>query len=161
MRDSKRDTVFRTLWERGRVGWFGRMALKHVYYQMWNESPVQDRCMRQGVQGWCTGMTQRDGMGREVGGRFRTGNTCKSMADSCQCMAKPLQYCKVISLQLKINKFIFFKKNWLKTQHSKNEDHGIRSHHFMENRWGNNGNSDRLSFGGLQNHCRWWLQSWN
>ena len=32
------------------------------------------------------------------------GNTCKSMADSCQCMTKPLQYCKVISLQLiKIN----------------------------------------------------------
>ena len=32
------------------------------------------------------------------------GNTCKSMADSCQCMKKPLQYCKVISLQLiKIN----------------------------------------------------------
>ena len=30
--------------------------------------------------------------------------TCKSMADSCQCMAKPLQYYKVISLQLiKIN----------------------------------------------------------
>ena len=31
----------------------------------------------------------------------------------------------------------------------------------MANRWGNNGNSDRLSFLGLQNHCRRWLQSWN
>ena len=31
----------------------------------------------------------------------------------------------------------------------------IRSHHFMGNRWGNSGNSDRLYFGGLQNHCRW------
>ena len=31
----------------------------------------------------------------------------------------------------------------------------------MANRWGNNGNSDRLNFGGLQNHCRWWLQPWN
>ena len=32
------------------------------------------------------------------------GNTCKSMANSCQCMTKTLQYCKVISLQLiKIN----------------------------------------------------------
>ena len=40
----------------------------------------------------------------------------------------------------------------LKTQHSKNEEHGIRSHHFMANRWGNNGNSDRLYFGVLQNH---------
>ena len=37
-----------------------------------------------------------------------------------------------------------------KTQHSKNEDHGIQSHHFIANRWGNNGNSDRLSFLGLQ-----------
>ena len=41
-----------------------------------------------GAQGWCTGKTQRDGMGREVGGGFRMGNACKSMADSCQCMAK-------------------------------------------------------------------------
>ena len=33
----------------------------------------------------------------------------------------------------------------LKDQHLKNEDHGIWSHHFMANRWGN---SDRLYFGG-------------
>ena len=39
-------------------------------------------------QGWYSGMTQRDGMGREVGRGFRMGNTCKSMADSCLCMAK-------------------------------------------------------------------------
>ena len=32
---------------------------------------------------------------------------------------------------------------------------GIQSHHFMGNRWGNSGNSVRLYFGGLQNHCRW------
>ena len=31
----------------------------------------------------------------------------------------------------------------------------------MANRWGNNGNSARLYFWGLQNHCRWWLQPWN
>ena len=35
------------------------------------------------------------------------------------------------------------------------------SHHFMGNRWGNSGNSVRLYFFGLQNHCRWWLQPWN
>ena len=28
-------------------------------------------------------------------------------------------------------------------------------HRFMGNRWGNSGNSVRLYFGGLQNHCRW------
>ena len=41
-----------------------------------------------GAQGWCTGKTQRDRMEREVGGGNRMGNTCKSMADSCQYMAK-------------------------------------------------------------------------
>ena len=34
-------------------------------------------------------------------------------------------------------------------------DHGILSHHFMVVRWGNIGNSDRLYFLGLPNHCRW------
>ena len=34
-------------------------------------------------------------------------------------------------------------------------DHGIQSHHFMGNRWGNSGNSVRLYLSGLQNHCRW------
>ena len=57
--------------------------------------------MGQGAQGQCTGMTQRDGMGREVGVGFRTGNTCTRMADSCECMAKPLQYWKVNSFQLR------------------------------------------------------------
>ena len=58
--------------------------------------------MRQGAQGWYAGMTLRDGMGREVGGGFRMGNTCSPMTDSCEGMAKkPPQYCKVISLQLK------------------------------------------------------------
>ena len=39
-------------------------------------------------------------------------------------------------------------KKWLKAQHSENEDHGIWSHHFMGNRWGNSVNSVRLYFGG-------------
>ena len=46
-------------------------------------------------------------------------------------------------------------KSWLKAQHSENNDHGIWSHHFMANRWGNSGNIDRLYFLGLQNNCRW------
>ena len=36
----------------------------------------------------------------------------------------------------------------LKLNIPENEDHGIRSHHFMGNRWGNSGNSVRLYFGG-------------
>ena len=43
----------------------------------------------------------------------------------------------------------------LKAQHSENEDHGIWSHHIMANKWGNNGNSGRLYFPSLQNHCSW------
>ena len=38
-------------------------------------------------------------------------------------------------------------KSWLNAQHSENKDHGIWSHHFMANRWANNGNSDRLFWG--------------
>ena len=56
---------------------------------------------KQGARGWCTEMTQRDGMGREDGGGFRMGNTCTPVVNPYQCMAKTLQYCKVISLQLK------------------------------------------------------------
>ena len=29
------------------------------------------------------------------------------------------------------------RKNWPKAQHSEDDNHGIRSHHFMGNRWGN------------------------
>ena len=32
--------------------------------------------------------------------------------------------------------------------HPENKDHGIWSHHFMRNRWGNSGNSVRLYFWG-------------
>ena len=37
-------------------------------------------------------------------------------------------------------------KAGLKLNIQKNKHHDIRSHHFMANRWGNNGNSDRLYF---------------
>ena len=46
-------------------------------------------------------------------------------------------------------------KAGLKLNIQKNEDHGIWSHHFMANRWGNSG---LLYFGGLQNCCRWRLK---
>ena len=57
--------------------------------------------MMQGAQGWYIGMTLRDGMRREVGRSIRMGNTCTPIADSCDYIAKPPQYCKVISHQLK------------------------------------------------------------
>ena len=48
-------------------------------------------------------------MGKEVGGVFSMGNTCTSMEESSQYMAKSIQYCEVISLQLiNINGNFFF-----------------------------------------------------
>ena len=38
---------------------------------------------------WCTGKIQKDRVEREVGGGIEVGNTCGSMADSCQCITKP------------------------------------------------------------------------
>ena len=46
-------------------------------------------------------------------------------------------------------------KAGLKLKHSKKNDQGILSHHFMVNRWENNRNSDRLYFLRFQNYCRW------
>ena len=63
---------------------------------IWNESPVQVQCMILDAWGWWTETTQRDGTGKEEGGRFRMGNTCVPVEDSCWRMAKPIQYCKVI-----------------------------------------------------------------
>ena len=40
------------------------------------------------AQAWCIEKTQRDRVEREVGGGIWMGNTCKSMADSCQYMTK-------------------------------------------------------------------------
>ena len=67
---------------RGR-GWddLGEWHL-NMYNIIYETSPVQVQCMIQDAWGWCTGMTQRDGMGREEGGVFRMGNTCIPVADS-------------------------------------------------------------------------------
>ena len=66
-------------------------------------------------------------------------------------MAESEEELKSLLMKVKVES----EKNWLKAQHSENEDHGIWSHHFMGNRWGNSRNSVRLYFLGFQNHCRW------
>ena len=78
-------------------------------------------------------------------------------ADDISFMAKSEE--KLKNLLMKVEEES--EKAGLKLNIQKNKDHGIRSHHFMANRWRNNGNSDRLYFIGLQSHCRWWLQPWN
>ena len=47
-----------------------------------------------GCLGWCTGTTQRDGMGREEGGGFSMGNTCMPVVDSFQYMAELINIVK-------------------------------------------------------------------
>ena len=71
-------------------------------------------------------------------------------ADNTTLMAESEEELKSFLMKVKVER-----KSWLKAQHSENEDHDIRSHHFMGNRWGNSGNSVRLYFSGLQNHYRW------
>ena len=66
-------------------------------------------------------------------------------ADDTTLMAESEEELKSLLMKVKVESG----KSWLKAQHSENEDHGIRSHHFLGNRWGNSGNSDRLYFGGL------------
>ena len=77
MRDSERDTDVKNSLldsvEEGKGGMIWENSIENVYYHMWNRSPVQVPSMRQGAQGWGTGMIQRDEMGREVGGGGQDG----------------------------------------------------------------------------------------
>ena len=72
-------------------------------------------------------------------------------ADDTTFMAESEEELKSLLMKVKVES----EKVGLKLNIPENEDHGIWSHHFMGNRWGNSGNSVRFSFGGLQNHCRW------
>ena len=62
-------------------------------------------CMHEtSAQGWCTGKTQRDGMGWVAGGGSGWGTHVNPWLIHVNVWKKLLQYCKVISLQLiKIN----------------------------------------------------------
>ena len=52
------------------------------------------------ARAWCTGKTQRDWVEKEVGGGIGMGSTCNPWLIHVNLWQKPLQYCKVISLQL-------------------------------------------------------------
>ena len=62
-------------------------------------------------------------------------------ADETTLMAKSEEWPKSLLMRVKEQS----EKNWLKTQHSENEDHGIWFYHFMANRWGKYGNC-QISF---------------
>ena len=79
-------TDFWTLWEKARVGCFERIAcISSIVKQTTSPGWMHETS----AQGWCTEKTQRNRVEREVGGGIAMGNTCNSMADSCQCMTKP------------------------------------------------------------------------
>ena len=71
-------------------------------------------------------------------------------ADDTTLMAESEEELKSLLMKVKEES----EKVGLKLNIQKNEDHGIWFQHFMANRWGNSGNSVRLYFFGLQNHCR-------
>ena len=58
-------------------------------------------------------------------------------ADDITLMAESKEEPKSLLMKVKEES----EKSWLKAQYSENKDHGIQSHHFMANRWGNSGNS--------------------
>ena len=62
-------------------------------------------------------------------------------ADDTTLMAEREEELKILLMKMKERM-----KKVDKAQHSENEDHGLWSHHFMGNRWGNSGNSVRLYF---------------
>ena len=84
MRDGKIDTeVLNSLLDsvgegEGGMKWENDIKTCKLSYVKRITSPgsIHDK----GARGWCTGMTQRDGMGRELAGGFRMGNTCTPMA---------------------------------------------------------------------------------
>ena len=97
-------TDFWTLWEKVRVGCFERTASKHVYYLGWNRSPAQVGRMRQVLGAGALGRPR--GIGWR--GRWERGSGWGTHVNPwlihVNVWQKPLQYCKVISLQLiKIN----------------------------------------------------------
>ena len=97
-------TVFWTLWEKARVGCFKRTASKHVYCLGWNRSPAQVGGMRQVLVPGALGRPREiRWRGRWEGG-WGWGIHVTPCLIHVSVWQNPLQYCKVISLQLiKIN----------------------------------------------------------
>ena len=102
---------FWTLWQEERVGWSERIALKHVYYQVWNRLPAHVECMRQVLRAGALGRPRGMGRGGRWGGGSGWGTHVNLWLIHVNLWQKPLQYYKVISLQLiKINEKIFKKQ---------------------------------------------------
>ena len=87
----------------GEVGWVGcfkRTASKHVYYLGWNRSPAQVGCMRQVLRPGALGRPRGIGWRGRWEGGLGWGTHVNPWLTHVNVWQKPLQYCKVISLQL-------------------------------------------------------------
>ena len=93
-------TDFWTLWENARVGCFERIASKHIYYLGWNRSPAQAGCMKQVFQPGALGRPKGIGWRGRWEGGLGWGIHVNPWLIHVNVWQKPLQYCKVISLQL-------------------------------------------------------------
>ena len=74
----------------GEGGIFRENSIKTCILSIVKQIPSPGWIHETSAWAWCTGMTQRDWVEREVGRGISMENTCKSMADSCQCMTKPI-----------------------------------------------------------------------
>ena len=92
MQDRKRDTDVQNRIldsvEEGKGGVFQENSIKTCIFSRVKQITSPGGMHETSAQAWCTGKTQRDWVEREVGGGIGMGNTCKSMADSCQCVSK-------------------------------------------------------------------------
>ena len=93
MQDRKRDTNVQNRLldsvEEGEGGMFPENSFETCILSRVKQITSPGWMHETSAQAWCTGKTQRDRLGSEVGGGIWMGNTCKSMADSFQCMTKP------------------------------------------------------------------------
>ena len=93
MQNRKRDTDVQNRFldsvGEGEGGMFWENSIETCILSRVKQFTSPDWIRETSAQAWCIGKTQRDRVEREVRGGIRMGNTCKSMADSCQCMAKP------------------------------------------------------------------------
>ena len=92
MQNRKRDTdvqnrLLNSVGE-GEGGMFRESSIETCILSMVKQITSPGWMHETSARAWCTGKTQRNRVEREVAGEIGMGNTCKSMADSCQCMTK-------------------------------------------------------------------------
>ena len=99
---------------KARVGCFKRTESKHIYYLGWNRSPAQVGCMRQALGPGALGRSRGIGWRGRWEGGSGWGTHVNPWLIHVNVWQNPLQYCKVISLQLiKKKKKINIVPSWI------------------------------------------------